>query len=140
MQLSLEDLVAKINQWCAAHAVTPASGQVADNLSVRTLRYYRTVGLLDPPASGGGSGYGERHFLQVAAVRLLQAQGLPQSRIQALLFGRSDKELRKIVEHSAAPVAARPQPQTFAQSEAWQVAPVGGEFLLVSREGTSVPP
>jgi DNA-binding transcriptional MerR regulator len=140
MQLSLEDLVTQVNQWCATRAVTPASGQVADNLSVRTLRYYRSVGLLDAPASGGGTGYGEHHFLQVVALRILQAQGLPQSRIHALLFGRSDKELRKIVEHTAAPLVARSSPPTFNPSETWQVAPLDEEFLLVSRHGHPIPP
>ena len=141
MQLSIEDIVVKVNQWCAARTVRPASGQVADNLSVRTLRYYRSVGLLDAPASGGGSGYGKHHFLQVAAVRVLQAQGLPQSKIHSLLFGRSDKELQQILDHAgAAPSLEREPTASFAQPENWQVTPLSEKFLLICRNGTRIPP
>jgi DNA-binding transcriptional MerR regulator len=141
MQLSLEDLVSKVNEWCDANAVTPASGQVAGSLSVRTLRYYRAVGLLDAPSSGAGAGYGEHHFLQVAAVRVLQSQGLPQNRIQSLLFGRSDKELRKILQHADAgtPAASRaPRVTAFPNSESWQMTPITDDFLLVARQRSRV--
>jgi hypothetical protein len=76
----------------------------------------------------------------VTAVRILQAQGLPQARIHALLFGRSDKELRKILEHTAAPVLPRSKPQTFDQAESWLTTPVDDEFLLISRRGNPIPP
>lgn len=36
-------------------------------------------------------------FLQLKAIRVLQAQGFPPSRIQQLLFGRSGEELQRIV-------------------------------------------
>lgn len=97
MSLSLEQLATKITDWCAQYGVVPANGQVAAETTVRTLRYYRTMGLLDAGADGGGSGYGEHHFLQAAAVRVLQGQGLPLSRIQSLLFARSDEELGAIL-------------------------------------------
>lgn len=97
MSLSLEQLATKITDWCAQYGVVPANGQVAAETTVRTLRYYRTLGLLDAGADGGGSGYGEHHFRQAAAVRVLQAQGLPLSRIQSLLFARSDEELEAIL-------------------------------------------
>ncbi len=141
MELSLEELVAKVNEWCDTNAVSPASGQVANSLSVRTLRYYRTVGLLDAPSSGAGAGYGEHHFLQVAAVRVLQSQGLPQNRIQSLLFGRSDKELRKILEHAdnGIPAASRaPRAPAFPSSESWHMTPITDEFLLVARRRSRV--
>jgi DNA-binding transcriptional MerR regulator len=141
MELSLEDLVAKVNEWCEAHAVSPASGQVASSLSVRTLRYYRTAGLLDAPSSGAGAGYGEHHFLQVAAVRVLQSQGLPQNRIHSLVFGRSDKELRQILEHADAgiPAVSRgPRAQVFPSAESWHMTPITDEFLLVARRRSRV--
>ena len=54
--------------------------------------------MLDAPESGAGRGYGRRHLLQLKAIRILQAHGLPLSRIQQLLFARSDKELEQIAE------------------------------------------
>lgn len=131
MNLSLEQLADKVTDWCRQHRVVPANGQVATDTQPRTLRYYRTLGLLDASATAGS--YGEHHFLQACAVRVLQAQGLPLARIQSLLFGRSDDELRGILE---AAVAARPPELPPAQAEtaaAWQTLPLGADFLLVSR-------
>ncbi len=137
MNLSVDQLAERVTEWCARHRVVPANGQVGIATTVRTLRYYRSTGLLEAPSEGGGNGYGERHFLQACAVRVLQAEGLPLSRIQALLFGRSDAELRGILNNAeqgsppvltpAAPVPAPQQPET------WQTFPLSPDFLLISR-------
>ncbi|MCB1224382.1 MAG: MerR family transcriptional regulator [Verrucomicrobiales bacterium] len=135
MDLTVDQLAERVTQWCAQHRVVPANGQVATETQPRTLRYYRTMGLLDAPTAGGGQGYGERHFLQACAVRVLQAEGLPLSRIQALLFGRSDDELRQTVESAVSgetrlpDVAAAP----VVQPETWQTFPISPELMLVSR-------
>ena len=73
------------------------------------------------------------------AIRLLQAQGLPLSRIRELLFGRTVEELRRIekqglAELKAAPVAAfRP-----SANETWGVTPLDDDFLLISRRGRAL--
>ena len=86
---SVEDLAREVNEWCDRHAVAPASGQAGERMTERNIRYYRTLGLLDAPLSGGGAGYGEKHRPQLIAIRLLQAQGLPLSRVReaAGLYG-----------------------------------------------------
>jgi len=71
--LSAEQLAHLVNQWCADHHVFPANGQAGERMSVRNIRYYRTLGLLDPPEVVGGQGFGEKHRLQLVALRLLQA-------------------------------------------------------------------
>jgi DNA-binding transcriptional MerR regulator len=137
MAYSLDSLADAVNAWCTQHRVTPANGQAATELSVRTLRYYRTVNLLDAPASGGGAGYGERHFLQACAVRVLQAEGLPLNRIQSLLFGRSDGELQSVIDAAAKGTVELPSPNQAplpAQPESWQTWPLGSDFLLISRK------
>jgi DNA-binding transcriptional MerR regulator len=133
MKLTVEDLADKVTAWCKEHQVVPANGQVASDTQVRTLRYYRTMGLLDAPVDGS---YGERHYLQACAVRVLQAEGLPLSRIQSLLFGRSDEELRGIQASTTTgqlpelpPAAA----QVGVRPESWQTWPITGELMLVSR-------
>jgi DNA-binding transcriptional MerR regulator len=135
MNLSVDQLADRVTEWCVRHRVVPANGQVGTATTVRTLRYYRSTGLLEAPSEGGGSGYGERHFLQACAVRVLQAEGLPLSRIQALLFGRSDAELRGILdsaEQGAPPALPTPSPAS-TQPETWQTFPLSPDFLLISR-------
>jgi DNA-binding transcriptional MerR regulator len=129
--LSVEQLAAKVTAWCDRHKVVPANGQVATDTQPRTLRYYRTLGLMDPPTSGG---FSERHYLQACAVRVLQAQGLPLSRIHSMLFGRSDDELTSILR--AAESQAPPELPPAAEGHcapALQTLALGPEFLLVSR-------
>jgi DNA-binding transcriptional MerR regulator len=137
--LSAEQLAHLVNQWCADHQVVPANGQSGQQISVRNIRYYRTLGLLDPPEAGGGHGFGEKHRLQLVALRLLQAQGLPLSRIQQLLFGRSLDELKEIEERGLAELEQSPV-SAFRPGgdENWNVMPLNDEFMLVSRRGRAV--
>jgi DNA-binding transcriptional MerR regulator len=138
---SAHQLSAAVNDWCQKHRVAPASGQAGDRVSVRNIRYYRALGLLDPPSSGDGQGFGEKHWLQLIAIRLLQAQGLPLNRIQELLFGRTEEDLREVQKRALAeftehaPIAFAP-----AAGETWNVTPLDGEFMLVSRKGRGVGP
>jgi len=137
--MSVEELAERVNDWCDEHGVSPASGQAGERMTVRNIRYYRTLGLIEPPAAGGGQGFGEKHRLQLIAIRLLQAQGLPLSRIQELLFGRSLEDLKQIETKGLAEMEAtgfngfRPE-----LNESWSVAPLNEEFMLVSRRGRKV--
>ena len=136
---SVEELARRVNQWCEQHRVWPASGQAGEHITVRNVRYYRALGLLDAPLSGG-EGFGEKHRLQLIAIRLLQAQGLPLSRIQQLLFGRSADDLKRIEEQGLAEVK-QSLPALFrpATQETWNVSPLNDEFILVSRRGRAIP-
>src|SRR5215475_3508569 len=100
--LSAEELAESVNDWCQKHRVEPASGQAGERMTVRNIRYYRALGLLDPPTANGHHGFGEKHRLQLVAIRLLQAQGLPLQRIQELLFGRTLRELERIEKEGLA--------------------------------------
>ena len=69
----------------------------------RTVRYYATLGLLDRPRiEGRQARYGERHLLQLLAIKALQAVDLPLAEIQQRLYGRSDAELKALVDMLAA--------------------------------------
>jgi DNA-binding transcriptional MerR regulator len=134
---TVQELAETVNAWCRDRALQPANGQTASELSARTLHYYRSAGLLDAPESGAGHGYGQRHLLQLKAIRILQAQGLPLSRIQQLLFARSDKELEQIAE-SAGKIDPRPTnvcSRTFASTETWTVYPLNEDVFVVARNG-----
>ena len=137
---SVEQLANVVNEWCDEHGIAPVSGQAGERITERNIRYYRTLGLLDPPLLGGGQGFGERHRLQLVALRLLQAQGLPLIRIRELLFGRTTEELKQIETRGLAEVQATPGIRFRpALHESWAVTPLDDEFLIVSRRGRGVP-
>ena len=55
----------------------------------RTVRYYTTLGLLDRPRiEGRQARYGERHLLQLLAIKALQALDFPLAEIQQRLYAR----------------------------------------------------
>jgi DNA-binding transcriptional MerR regulator len=137
---SLEELVVAVNAWCETHNLTPANGQSAEQLSARTLRYYRTMGLLSAPVSGGGAGYGEIHRLQLLAVRVLQAQGLPLSRIQRLLYARSMADLHKILDKGVTEMPREKSWPQMAAAEDWRVTPIDDSIWLIARHGRSLTP
>ncbi len=135
-RLSLRELAERVNAWCEEHRVEPAVGQAGETVTERNVRYYRTVGLLDAPASGVG-GYSEKHFLQLVGVRLLQAQGLPLRRIRELLFGRTVSELRELQRRALAESRRAPdwRVPTSHADELWRMIPLNDDFMLVSRRG-----
>jgi DNA-binding transcriptional MerR regulator len=134
---TIQELAGTVNAWCRDRALQPANGQTASELSARTLHYYRSTGLLDAPESGAGRGYGRRHLLQLKAIRILQAQGLPLSRIQQLLFARSDKELEQIAESAGEidPGPANVHSHTFNSKESWTIYPLNEQLFVVARNG-----
>lgn len=138
---SLSELAERVNAWCDRRKVVPANGQAGEELTERNLRYYRSMGLVDPPVAGGGQGYGEKHRLQVVAIRLLQAQGLPLNRIRELLLGRDLAELRLIEKRGVDELDSRRK--TFIQpatGESWIVYPLNDDYLVVSRRGRNLSP
>jgi len=82
-----------------ALGIAARNGQVRDRPDVRTIRYYGTLGLVDRPAemTGRTALYGERHLLQVLAVKALQARGTTLADVQRTLVGASEPELRAAV-------------------------------------------
>jgi DNA-binding transcriptional MerR regulator len=136
---SAAELAELVNRWCAEHRIAPVSGQAGERVTERNIRYYRTLGLVDAPESGGGQGYGEKHRLQVLAIRLLQAQGLPLTRIQQLLYGRSIEDLRRIEKQGLAELPAGAEAFRPMADESWRVTPLDDEYLLISRRGRVVP-
>jgi DNA-binding transcriptional MerR regulator len=136
--ISVDELADQVNEWCREHRVFPANGQAGESITVRSVRYYRTLGLLDPPL-GGANGFGEKHRLQLAAIRLLQAQGLPLSRIQQLLMGRSLEDLKRVETQGLAELEASPTTTlTRLNNEVWSVTPLNEQYLLVSRAGRGI--
>jgi len=65
----------------------------------RTLRYYTSLGLLDPPQiEKRQARYGPQHVLQATLVKALQNQGYSLAQIQQRLFGLTAAELQTLLE------------------------------------------
>jgi DNA-binding transcriptional MerR regulator len=102
-----------------------ANGRVRDVPNERLVRWYVTVGLVDPPLSRRGrvARYGRRHLLQLVAVKRRQAEGRSLAEIQAELAGATDDMLAAVarVPDTWPALEARPTaPGRFwARQAAW---------------------
>ncbi|MFC5187024.1 MerR family transcriptional regulator [Actinomadura harenae] len=82
----------------AADGVPRVNGRVRDLPNERLIRWYTSIGLLDPPLGRRGRTalYGPRHLLQLLAVKRRQALGRSIAEIQVELAGAPDSLLRDI--------------------------------------------
>lgn len=82
-----------------ALGIAAPNGQVRNRPDVRTIRYYSTLGLIDPPLkmTGRTARYGSRHLMQVLAVKAAQARGASLADVQRTLVGASEEELRRTI-------------------------------------------
>jgi hypothetical protein len=87
-----------------------ASGRVRDVPNERLIRWYGTVGLVDPPLSRRGrvARYGRRHLLQLVAVKRRQAEGKSLAEIQEELAGVTDEALAAVARIPGLPAAPAP--------------------------------
>ncbi|GAA0931916.1 helix-turn-helix domain-containing protein [Nonomuraea longicatena] len=103
----------------AADALGPQSprgnGRVREVPGERLIRWYTTIGLVDPPLTRRGriARYGRRHLLQLVSVKRLQAEGHSIAEIQSRLAGAADSHLETTARLES---AARPEPTDLLQS------------------------
>lgn len=90
----------------------PVNGRVRDLPGERLIRWYTTIGLVDPPLSRRGriARYGRRHLLQLVAVKRMQATGMSIADIQATLAGATDAMLEEAAGSGTPRPAGRPAP------------------------------
>ncbi|WP_281180251.1 helix-turn-helix domain-containing protein [Actinomadura hibisca] len=103
-------------------AVEPvqANGRVRDLPNARLIRWYTTIGLVDPPLGRRGrvALYGPRHLLQIVAVKRRQSAGRTIAEIQVELAAATDTMLERI-----AALPASPHPGAFGTPSADGPAP-----------------
>ena len=142
-EFTLEELAEAVQDWCEEHHVVPANGQAAEQITERNIRYYRTLGLLDPPLGNYTRTFTNKHRLQLIAIRLYQAQGLPLRKIRDELYGKSLEDLvaleKQVSKHGKQGISVPGLLQMPLATESWSVVPLVGEFLLVSRQNKQVP-
>src|SRR5580693_127797 len=105
-----------------------ADGRVRDVPNERLVRWYGTVGLVDPPLSRRGrvARYGRRHLLQLVAVKRRQAEGRSLAEIQAELTGATDDTLAavaRVPDIQQTPEALPAAPARFWARQPGQLAP-----------------
>jgi DNA-binding transcriptional MerR regulator len=119
-----------------AGAVRPAparaNGRIRDVPNERLVRWYVTVGLVDPPLSRRGrvARYGRRHLLQLVAVKRRQAEGRSLAEIQAELAGATDEALAavaRVPDTQPAPGVLPAAPARFWTRSAAQRDPAAAE-------------
>ncbi len=92
----------------------------------RTIRYYTTLGLLDRPfIDGRQARYGQRHVLQLLAVKALQNMQFPLARVQEKLYGLTESELKSLLQSIASSNKERKHSQA-----AMPVASIYREIIL----------
>jgi DNA-binding transcriptional MerR regulator len=117
---TLDELSAEVALALAVDYSGQANGRVRDVPDMRTIRYYTTLGLIDRPVQmrGRTALYGERHLLQLVAIKRLQARGLSLAEIQARVVGQTEAGLRKLAQMPA----SRPETAKAERSAAEQQA------------------
>lgn len=107
---TLEELVQRAAAALAGPAYPGApNGRIRDVPDRRTVRWYTTIGLVDRPSAmrGRTALYGQRHLLQIVAIKRLQAQGLSIAEIQAELVGATNARLRRVADVTDEVLAAQ---------------------------------
>jgi DNA-binding transcriptional MerR regulator len=100
-EFSMENLVDWVNSAVSRFYPQANEGgdkRVSDSFTVRTLRYYQTLGCLDKPDKDGRRAiYGFRHYLQALIIRkLLYLRYAPES-IHAALEGKSNRQYKEML-------------------------------------------
>src|SRR5437868_5456758 len=108
--VQLAELAAEALRVETRPAAPPVSGRVREVPGERQIRWYTTIGLLDPPLTRRGrvARYGHRHLLQLVAVKRLQAAGHSLAAIQSHLTGATDTTLEQTAQIPAAPSSSTP--------------------------------
>lgn len=122
---TLDELGARVKDALATGYVAPGSARVRAVPDARTIRYYTTLGLIDRPALQGRTAlYGERHLLQLVAIKRLQADGLTLTQVQERLGGLPEHELRALARVPAGQAPAAPAaPAPAARRDFWREVP-----------------
>lgn len=142
-EFSLEELAAHVQAWTEKHHVFPANGQAAEEITERTIRYYRTLGLLDAPIGNYAKTFSKKHKLQLIAIRFYQSLGLPLRKIRDELYGKSEEDLadleRQIVKVGGKSAGLSLPLVPPVASESWSATPLVGNYLLISRDNQQLP-
>ncbi|MEV4704262.1 MerR family transcriptional regulator [Actinoplanes sp. NPDC049316] len=122
----MDELLERVRGALTAEYPGAPNGRVRDVPDRRAVRWYTTTGLVDRPAAmrGRTALYGNRHLLQLVALKRRQAQGHSLAAIQAELAGAPDDVLAAVARVPQDLLADEtPGPQAPARPRFWTAAP-----------------
>lgn len=95
---TIEELARRVAEALASTGTTQTKRQVSEAPTVRTIRYYADLGLLDAPSARHGlwAMYGERHLVQLLAIKRLQADGLSLDEVRARMAAAGPRQLQQL--------------------------------------------
>ncbi|CAB4659456.1 unannotated protein [freshwater metagenome] len=74
--VNLEELCAVVNRELESRGISVADGRTASVVTPRNVRYYRTIGLLQPPSRGEGRAvYEQTHVDEIIEIKRAQHEG-----------------------------------------------------------------
>jgi DNA-binding transcriptional MerR regulator len=136
---TIDDLVAEARARLEA-LPPPKNGQVRAVPDERTIRYYGTIGLLDPPAAyrGRTALYAARHLAQIVAIKRMQSAGHSLADIQQMWSTLDDATLTRVTGVEL-PVKekAKPERRDFWKQE---VAPAPAALAPAAAAPAVMPP
>lgn len=127
---TIDELVQRVSAALAAEYSGAPNGRVRDVPDRRAVRWYATTGLVDRPSAmrGRTALYGQRHLLQLVAVKRLQAAGRTLAEIQAELAGATDATLAGIARVPGDLLESEDsQPQQAVRPRFWAEPAAAGE-------------
>lgn len=106
---NIHDLVTLAGALLDASGVKPTSAAASVRPNERTIRYYVTRGLVNPPEGRGAAAvYSYKHLLQVLSVKLRQMEGVTLARIARELPDHAGDVLERRVAESLGPALPHP--------------------------------
>lgn len=74
--VNLDELCAEVNRVLEARGISVPDGRTASVVTPRNVRYYRTIGLLQPPSRGQGRAvYEQTHVDEIIEIKRAQHEG-----------------------------------------------------------------
>jgi DNA-binding transcriptional MerR regulator len=97
-------------------------------ISVRTIRYYLSQGLLPAPGeSGPGAHYGETHLDRLRLTKRLQKQHLPLAEVRSHLAELTDDEISALAATHEEPPASRTSALDYVRAVLGESPPARGQ-------------
>lgn len=116
-QFSLDELVAEISAQLQEQNLSLPDRRAAPLPDARSIRYYTSLGLLDPPLiQNRRACYQAQHVEQALLVKALQSTGLSLQAIQKQIYGLSAPERQTLLQQ----LRSEPEPSRLLQAQHWQ--------------------